>query len=78
MFNIFSHQGKANQNYFDLSSYINQTELENQMTAHAGESMKKRNTHPLLMELQTCTATVEIRVVDTHENGTYLPQDSAI
>jgi hypothetical protein len=30
------------------------------MTAHAGGSMERGDNHPLLVEVQTCTATTEI------------------
>lgn len=57
-FNILSHQGNTNQNHFEISE---QPRSIKQMTTHASEMLGKGQNHPLLIGLQTCTATVEIR-----------------
>lgn len=56
-FNILSHQGNTNQNHFEI---LEQTRSIKQMTTHASEMLGKGQNHPLLIGLQTCTATVEI------------------
>lgn len=46
------------------------------MTSHSSKEVEKRNTHPLLRGVQTCTETMEISVVVPQESGIYRPKDS--
>ena len=43
------------------------------MKVYAGEDVEKGNTHPLLVGMQTCAATVEISVAVSQETGSQPP-----
>lgn len=71
MLDILSHQGNASLNYFEISFCMNQNGQDQQ---NKGQFMlsgrwSKGSTHPLLVGVQTCPATMEISVVVLQEDG---------
>ena len=62
IFNILSHQGNANQNYFGILYLSEWLRSITQVTAHAGEDVAQGDSPPSLMEVQTGTVTMEITV----------------
>jgi hypothetical protein len=66
MLNIFRHQGNANENHFEISSYPRTTKI-NEMVDNAcwggfRGSPGEEDTYSFLVGVQTDTATMEIRV----------------
>ena len=67
IYNIFTHQGNTNQNYFEILSYTSQNDEKKINETSKSSDWDKcgvSNTHPLLWGLQTCKATLEISVAD--------------
>jgi DNA topoisomerase VI subunit A len=62
MFNIFSHQGNANQNYTEIPSHLNQNKYyqKTQNITSAGEMQDNRNLYTMLAELQISPSITEI------------------
>jgi hypothetical protein len=46
--------------------------------AHAGEDVEQGEPFSLLVEVQTCTTTLEINLVVSQKTGNSLPQNPAI
>jgi hypothetical protein len=72
MFNILSHNGKANHNYTDIPSHNSQNgshqeEIPYKMLMRMWE---KRNPHMLLVGMKTSASTMEIiwRFIKKHQN----------
>jgi hypothetical protein len=61
MFKILSHQGHANENDFEIPSYICQ--IKTQMTAHADKDVEQGEHSFTAGGRANCTATLEINMV---------------
>ena len=72
MFTILDHQGNANQKTlrfpFILSEWLRS---KSQVTAHAGKDMEQGNTPSLLGEVQTFTASLEVRMIVSQKTRSY-------
>ena len=62
MFKVFSHQGNANQNYSEISSYIRIAKIKPQVVAHAGKNMAQGKYASIACGSANCTSTIEINL----------------
>ena len=70
MFKILSHQGNANQNNPDSTSYQSEwLSSKIQVTADAGKNVEKEEHSPLLMGLQPVITILEIILVVPQKIG---------
>lgn len=69
IFNILTHLGNANQNYFEVSCNTNQNsqDQQNKRWLMLARMQSNNNINTLLMGIETCIATVKISVVVAQE-----------
>lgn len=65
IFNILTHLGNANQNYFEISCNTNQNiqDQQNKRRLVLARMQSNNNINTLLMGIETCIATMKISVV---------------
>ena len=77
MFNILRHQKNANQNNSEIQSFTckNAQDQKHWRQLMLERMWGKGNAPPLLVGVQTCTATLEISTAIFQKIGNNLPQD---